>query len=187
MPPPLPPSQLGFAFGPRPPIQVELFLDFVCPFSTKMWTTVVNEVLPKVGEKVTVVVHQVVQPWHPTGTMVHEVALAVKEAAPTLYVAFVSKFCEEYAKGRFKDEDAWHKTRAQIYEELIEIATSVGVDSKRISPLVALKPEGGNAGNAMTQHVKVRRLPWRGEVPASQVGAARRSGPPSTTGRAAST
>jgi len=97
-------------------VQIELFLDLICPFSGKMWNTV-QEALPRLDNRITVVVHQVVQPWHPQGTMVHEAALAVKRVAPEAYATYVSKVCAAYAAGRFTDETTWHMTRAQVYED----------------------------------------------------------------------
>ena len=64
MGPPLLPTQAGFALlAARPAVQVEMFLDLICPFSTKMFKTVYTEVLPKLaGKDITFVVQQVPQP-----------------------------------------------------------------------------------------------------------------------------
>ena len=60
MPPPLPPSHCGTPLSPKgKDIVVELFLDLVCPFSSKMYKVVFDEVLAAFGDKVTFVVHQV--------------------------------------------------------------------------------------------------------------------------------
>ena len=62
MPPPLPPSHCGTPLSPKgKDIVVELFLDLVCPFSSKMYKVVFDEVLAAFGDKVSFVVHQV---WH---------------------------------------------------------------------------------------------------------------------------
>ena len=63
MGPPLMPTQAGFALlAARPAVQVELFLDLICPFSCKMYQTVANDVLPALrqsGTPVSFVVQQV--------------------------------------------------------------------------------------------------------------------------------
>ena len=43
-------------------VTIECFLDLICPFSRKMWAAVTKEVVPKFGDRVCFVVHQVVQP-----------------------------------------------------------------------------------------------------------------------------
>jgi len=164
MGPPLPPTQAGGAIvgaGGRAQVQVELFLDLVCPFSGKMWA-VVQQALPRFDPRVTVVLHQVVQPWHPQGTMVHEAALAVKRVAPEAYADYVSAVVTSFAAGRFTDEATWGSTRADIYDELLSIlgdhAALQAVDADAVAALLK-QPEGGggirgNGGNAMTQEIK---------------------------------
>ena len=164
MGPPLPPTQAGGAIvsaGGRTQVQIELFLDLVCPFSGKMWA-VVQQALPRFDPRVTVVLHQVVQPWHPQGTMVHEAALAVKRVAPEAYADYVSAVVTAFAAGRFTDEAAWGSTRAEIYDELLSIigdhAALQAVDADAVAALLK-QPEGGgsirgNGGNGMTQEIK---------------------------------
>ena len=127
---------------PAAPIRVELYLDLICPFSRKMWAAVVEGKLnEKAGDKVCFIVNQVPQPWHPQGTYVHEAALAVKQAAPDKYFAFCTAVYAAFDAGRFKDDTTWDLSRAQIYEELLVIASANGVlatphsvSSSRIRP-----------------------------------------------------
>ena len=104
MPPPLPPTQVGVALvNTRPDVNIELFLDLICPFSKKMFCTLYEAVLPKLaGKPVTMVINQVVQPWHPQGTYVHEAALAVKQVAPTAYPAYLKAIFDAFDAGKFK-------------------------------------------------------------------------------------
>lgn len=140
---------------PAAPIRVELYLDLICPFSRKMWAAVVEGKLnEKAGDKVCFIVNQVPQPWHPQGTYVHEAALAVKQAAPDKYFAFCTAVYAAFDAGRFKDDTTWDLSRAQIYEELLVIASANGVDRATVEPLLARSPEGGNSGNQMTQVIK---------------------------------
>jgi hypothetical protein len=96
------------------------------------------------------VIHQVVQPWHPQGTYVHEAALAVKLIAPEAYLPFISKVYAAHEKGQFKDNTVWNKSRQQIYDELVAIAESCGV--KGIDQKLKMKETG--ECNEMTQHIK---------------------------------
>ena len=161
MGPPLCPSQAGFALcaaSARTPIQIELFLDLICPFSCKMFNTVYNDVLPKIDQsKVSFVVQQVPQPWHPQGTYVHEAALAVKATAPTAYPTYVKAVYDSFSAGFFKDDTTIDKTRNQIYADLLALLSTTdvlrGVDADAVKAQLALTGEG-NAGTAMTQHIK---------------------------------
>jgi protein-disulfide isomerase len=99
------PTQAGFALSAaaRAPIQVELFLDLVCPFSRKMFKTVHSEVIPSLkDDSISFVLQQVPQPWHPQGTYVHEAALAVKEVSPSLYPAFVDAVYDAFDAGKVR-------------------------------------------------------------------------------------
>eukprot|EP00966_Prymnesium_polylepis_P134034 3098105-Prymnesium_polylepis.1 len=131
MPPPLNPVQAGFSPSERQPMQVELFLDLICPFSRKMFAAVFEsgKVYQQPGADgappwlaaghhhplgvTSFVLHQVPQPWHPQGTYVHEAALAVKHVAPDKYLAFCAAVYKAYDAGKFQDKDTWDKSRAQ--------------------------------------------------------------------------
>ena len=109
MGPPLLPTQAGFALSAaRPAIQIEMFHDLVCPFSCKMYRTVFEQVVPKLGEDklkdISFVLQQVPQPWHPHGTWVHEAALAVKAVKPEAYPAYVNEVFKAFEAGQFKDD-----------------------------------------------------------------------------------
>ena len=66
------------------------------------------------SESVSFVIHQVIQPWHPQGTYVHEAALAVKALESSAYLRFISAVYKAFDEGRFKDADTWNKSRAQV-------------------------------------------------------------------------
>lgn len=92
-----------------------------------MYKAVYDGVLASAGSKVSFILHQVPQPWHPQGSFVHEAALAVKEVQPDAYPAYVRAIFGAYDTGKFQDTDTWTKSRAQIYEELLDILPD-GVD-----------------------------------------------------------
>jgi hypothetical protein len=53
---------------------LELYLDYVCPYSAKMFNTVYTSVFPlikqKYASKVQIIFRQQIQPWHPSSTLV---------------------------------------------------------------------------------------------------------------------
>ncbi|CAJ1930917.1 unnamed protein product [Cylindrotheca closterium] len=155
MGPPLPPESCGTTLTKTAPqkIQIECFVDLICPFSAKLFNTLYDKVIPSLDEDITVTIHQVVQPWHPQGTMVHEAAFAVREVSPEHYAPYVSALYAAYTGGKFKDDDVWNKTRAQIYEELLELVPE-GVDKSAVKAKLMMAEGGGNAGNEMTKHIK---------------------------------
>ena len=157
MGPPLAPSTIGHVFGgsAAAPIRVELFLDLICPFSSKMWKAVHDGKVPgTTGDNVCFIINQVPQPWHGQGCFVHEAALAVKEADPALYPAYVTAVFNAYDAGKFKDDTTWEMSRSAIYSDLLDIAASVGIDRAKVASLLAMKPGGGNSGNSVTQAMK---------------------------------
>jgi hypothetical protein len=71
---------------------IELYLDYVCPFSHKMFNTVYGSVFPLVREKyaskVQILFRQQIQPWHPSSTLVHEAGVAVLKLEPNKFWDF---------------------------------------------------------------------------------------------------
>jgi len=71
---------------------LEIYLDYVCPYSTKMFNMVYNSVLPLLREKyagkIDVVFRQQIQPWHPSSTLVHEAGIAVLQLKPEAFWDF---------------------------------------------------------------------------------------------------
>lgn len=60
---------------------LELYLDYVCPYSLKMYNTVYSSVIPLIRQKyaseVQIIFRQQIQPWHPSSTLTHEAGVAV--------------------------------------------------------------------------------------------------------------
>ena len=82
MPPPIPSAPIGTLMlkTAAPSLVIETFHDFCCPFSKKMFVTLM-EVMPALkeqGKPVDLLFQCVPQPWHAQSSYMHEVALAVK-------------------------------------------------------------------------------------------------------------
>lgn len=144
---------------------LELYLDYVCPFSAKQFKTFVTDVAPKIrsnpklGPKLQVIFRQQVQPWHPSSTLVHEAALAVQKLAP-------GKFWQ-FSEALFNDQKAYfdvnvvNETRNETYKRLAKLgASSAGVNEDELYKLLAIPDKAGedgslNSGNGVTNDLKV--------------------------------
>ncbi|KAI0474632.1 thioredoxin-like protein [Xylaria cf. heliscus] len=154
------------ATGAVPPAlhTLELFLDYVCPFSARQFNTIYHVVAPLIRSNpawagsVQFILRQQIQPWHPSSTLAHEAAVAVLQAAPDKYWAF--------SDALFRDQKAYFdvsvvgETRNQTYRRLAVLAASVGVDEAAIYDRLVIpdKPaeDGGlNIGNKVTNDIKV--------------------------------
>ena len=162
MTPPLPPKPLGTYltdYPSNPPtIEVQCYLDLVCPFSCKMYQTLYEEVLPaiKTDQRIAIKIYHVVQPWHPQSTLVHEAALAAKKVHNTTdqYLRYLLWICKKFLEeGKFTDADTWKKSRDEIYTELI---AGIPNTTSKVRMKTEVAPNGtiGNHGNDMTQYIK---------------------------------
>ncbi|KAN0093940.1 hypothetical protein V8E51_017124 [Hyaloscypha variabilis] len=141
---------------------LELYLDYVCPFSQKMFNTVYSSVIPlikqKYASKVQILFRQQIQPWHPSSTLVHEAGVAVLKLEPGKFWDF-SKLLFDDAKS-FYDVNVVNETRNQTYERLSKIGAKVGISEQKMFDLLKIsdKPaEDGslNTGNGVTNELKV--------------------------------
>ncbi|KAI2603776.1 uncharacterized protein GGS25DRAFT_505419 [Hypoxylon fragiforme] len=144
---------------------LELFLDYVCPFSAKQFSTVYHTVVPlikanpKWASSLQIIFRQQVQPWHPSSTLVHEAGLAVLQVAPDKYWLFSDALFKDQQS--YFDEAVVHEPRNETYKRLAKLAASVGVDEKKVFDLLVISdkvPEGGypNFGNKVTNDLKVQ-------------------------------
>lgn len=141
---------------------VELYLDYVCPFSAKMFNTVYDSVLPNVSKKypskVQFLFRQQIQPWHPSSTLCHEAGAAVLRLSPDKFWPF-SKALFEHQKDFF-DVNVVNETRNDTYKRLAKVAAGAGVDEGKVYSLLEIPERSGegeslNAGNQVTGDVKL--------------------------------
>ncbi|KAK9243658.1 hypothetical protein V1506DRAFT_543792 [Lipomyces tetrasporus] len=145
------------------PHVVDLYLDYVCPYSGRLFGTVYNSLLKELEKQYppgafTFVFRQVVQPWHPSSTLVHEVALAVEKLAPGKFWEFSNVLFKHATE--YYDTAVYYENRAQTYERLANLASeSVGVNKDEILKLVTVPPSedgaGHNIGNDITVDLKL--------------------------------
>ncbi|KAL8707438.1 MAG: hypothetical protein Q9220_007526 [cf. Caloplaca sp. 1 TL-2023] len=165
----LAPKFAGQAFSadisPKTVHTLELFLDYVCPYSAKMFLTLSSSILPtllptKYPQKLQFIFRQQIQPWHPSSTLCHEAGAAVLRLAPQKFWEF-SKLLFERQK-EFFDVSVVKETRNETYRRLAKLAGGVvGVErEEEVYGLLEIsdKPgeDGGlNSGNGVTDDVKV--------------------------------
>ncbi|CAL3972419.1 unnamed protein product [Diplocarpon coronariae] len=162
---------------------LELYLDYVCPFSQKLYNTVYTSVFPlikqKYASKVQILFRQQVQPWHPSSTLVHEAGVAVLKLQPNkffdfskvvapliLAVSMIECILIDPMQALFDESKSFYdvnvvnETRNKTYERLAKIGGKVGVDEKKLYELlyVSDKPSADgslNSGNGVTNELKV--------------------------------
>src|SRR5271154_6472128 len=88
-------SVSGPYLTPLPPTAIDTCrdLDYVCPFSAKMFKTIQHSVRPLIEKRYTnpgvrIIFRQQIQPWHPSSTLTHEAGVAVLRTAPSQFWAF---------------------------------------------------------------------------------------------------
>jgi protein-disulfide isomerase len=145
------------------PHTLEIYLDYVCPFSAKIFKTLDELVIPLLQKSfrepgVRIIFRQQIQPWHPSSTLVHEAGVAVSRLAPGKFWEF-SKVLFEHQKEYF-DVNVVHEPRNETYKRLAKLAGGIdGIDEHKILELLVVsdKPDndgGLNIGNKVTDDLK---------------------------------
>ncbi|KAF9915222.1 hypothetical protein BX616_006628 [Lobosporangium transversale] len=145
---------------------LEFYLDYVCPFSAKIWNQVYHNVLPWLEKEhpgqVQLIVRNQIQPWHPASTLTAEAALAVEKIDPLQFA--------EYSNALFNNQKAYfdeivvNETRSEQYKTLAALAISTLQSSSSITEeallqLLHITPvqtlaQATNTGNSVTNDLK---------------------------------
>jgi len=142
------------------PHTLEMYLDYVCPFSAKMFNTFYTlkpMIAQRYGSRLRVIFRQHIQPWHPSSTLTHEAGAAILRVAPEKFWDYSAALFKLQAD--FFDISVVHETRNETYERLANIAGTVGVDEKKVLDLLTISETPGddgqlNAGNQVTNDIK---------------------------------
>ncbi|KAF9911800.1 hypothetical protein EC991_002102 [Linnemannia zychae] len=161
----LPPQFSGHRISGKADAQhtLELYLDYVCPFSAKIWKQVYDNVLPWLEKshpgKVQVIFRNQIQPWHPSSTLVAEAALAVEQIEPSQFASYSNALFINQKS--YFDEAVVDKTRTEQYKSLSALAntTSSSLSSDKVLALLQIAPvasaaEATNQGNKITNDLK---------------------------------
>ncbi|CAD6890535.1 unnamed protein product [Tilletia controversa] len=154
------------------PNTLELWLDYLCPFSAKQLLGVEKHLFPlifndgaKYLDRVRLVIRPTPQPWHGSSTYLHEAALASISLGTTsekiddqddnpFWLASIALMQNQT---KFFDVPAKNKTAAQIRDELAAIVRAAVHDTKDAEDEVRslIEPQGdGNAGSEMVADLK---------------------------------
>ena len=156
----IPGRQLGFTLGGRvgAETKLEVFVDFTCPFSQRIFRRLREEVKPYYGPKLDVVIMPFSQPWHPSSAMVHEcfhsacMSVSPDKSEDILSATF------DFALEKYNDVDAMDKSRKQVHLECADLYAALGVPKETFLENLALPPEdkreNKNPGVPATRLVK---------------------------------
>ncbi|EED15994.1 conserved hypothetical protein [Talaromyces stipitatus ATCC 10500] len=159
LPPKFKGQKLAAANIDNTPHTIELYLDYVCPFSAKLFNTFYTSVKPIIAKRyssnVQVIFKQQIQPWHPSSTLVHEAGAAVLKIAPEKFWEFSQALFN--SQKEYFDEKVVNETRNETYKRLAALAATVGVDEKKVFDLLIIKEadEAANKGNGVTNDMKL--------------------------------
>ncbi|PSK60849.1 hypothetical protein B9Z65_999 [Elsinoe australis] len=155
-------QKLVAGLTPKTVHTLELYLDYVCPFSKKMFDTVYTSVAPLVEQKykgkVQIIFRQQVQPWHPSSTLVHEAGVAVLQTNPDKFWDFSKALFDKQAD--YFDVNVVNETRNSTYKRLSKLAAGVGLDEGKIYKQLEISDKPGedgslNTGNGTTNDLKL--------------------------------
>jgi len=144
---------------PNAPHTLDIFLDYVCPYSAKMSQTIDTVLKPLLGTggkydgKVKVVFRPQVQPWHSASTLVHEAGLAVLRVSPENFWFFsLALFAKQ---NEYFDIPTSTLTPIQIRENLAQLASQI-IPVEQVSEFKELLKLNGspNGGIAVTEDLK---------------------------------
>ncbi|KAJ7784147.1 hypothetical protein B0H16DRAFT_1491464 [Mycena metata] len=143
------------------PHTLDIFLDYVCPFSAKLALAIDSVLVPLLGQngkyhgKVKAIFRPQVQPWHASSTFVHEAGLAVARVSPASFWPFSLALFKR--QGEYFDIPTSTLTPLQIREKLAALAGEVIPPNLNavagFSDLLALKGSP-NGGTAVTDDLK---------------------------------
>ncbi|KAF2099413.1 hypothetical protein NA57DRAFT_38454 [Rhizodiscina lignyota] len=150
-------------FTPKAVHTLEIYLDYVCPYSKKMfntlYTSVFDTIRSKYSDNLQIIFRQQIQPWHPSSTLTHEAGAAVLRLAPDKFYDFSQALFA--AQDDFFDVNVVNETRNNTYKRLAKVAAaSTGLKESEVYGLLEIpdkpSPEGWlNLGNKVTDDVKV--------------------------------
>lgn len=142
---------------------IEVFLDYNCPFSGKIFKKIQDELIPLIKkknleEKYNLIFINVVQPWHGfQSSILHDVSFAVGKVEPELFWKFSRVLFDNIEK--FYDSEVFDLTRRQVTEKVIKLAVdNLKIDEKKLWDYLDIKrnedDSPSNFGNAVAKDNK---------------------------------
>ncbi|GJD06043.1 hypothetical protein Gasu2_04830 [Galdieria sulphuraria] len=150
--PPLPERKLGFSFGSfSAPIELQVFLDYCCPFSRIAYLKLVDSIIPAFNNQVLFVFQNQIQPWHPQSALMHEASLAVGLIAKEKFFDY-SRLLFEH-QDEFFDQNCYDKSRRELYGDLANLASKIHIPEDKMLNLLHIRGTG-NDGNQVQSLMK---------------------------------
>ncbi|KAJ6560182.1 hypothetical protein B0H19DRAFT_1146726 [Mycena capillaripes] len=141
------------------PHTLDIFLDYVCPYSAKLSLAIDSVLVPLLGPggkyhgKVKAIFRPQVQPWHGASTFVHEAGLAVARVSPGSFWQF--SFTLFKRQGEYSNISTSTLTPLQIREKLAAlVAEVVPVPANAAGNFADLLKSTPNGVNAVTDDLK---------------------------------
>ncbi|CDK24456.1 unnamed protein product [Kuraishia capsulata CBS 1993] len=141
--------------NPTNPISVQLYLDYACPFSAKIFKKIDTELIPKLESKHRDAIQfeflNVIQPWHPTSAIIHEVAIGYAKVYPENFWKYSAVLFDNTPN--FYDVPMYDLSRKEITQKLINLAVDkLGADEAKLWEV--LKIHEDNSGTDVTKDLK---------------------------------
>lgn len=153
---------------------VNLYLDYNCPFSAKLFLKLKASVIPKLQEshpnKFQFVFVNVVQPWHPNSNLLHEFSLAVAKLLRegSNDKVDTNKTFWDFSEVIFENKESFYDTanvdlnRNEIYSQIADLVfdkLSLPFSKEEVLDQLTIKSETqkerqSNSGNGATTDLK---------------------------------
>eukprot|EP00158_Paraphelidium_tribonemae_P009042 Partr_v1_DN28753_c0_g1_i4_m63126 putative Conserved hypothetical protein len=148
---------------PTATVTLDIFLDYVCPYSARAFNRIHTEVIPHFlnasktnGKTLQIIFRNQIQPWHPQSPILHEASLAIARLAPSKFWKWSKILFDESSE--FYDVHTVNLSRFQIVEKLAALASSNDiVPAQDLLELLRVeRTESGamNEGNSITDDLK---------------------------------
>eukprot|EP00798_Chlamydomonas_sp_ICE-L_P027480 gene27480-4786_t len=126
---------------PASELQCEIFVDFTCPYSRKMFGAL-RSLMPEYPQ-ICFVFHNVIQPWHHQSLWLHETTFAVKMLKPEKLFDFWVALYE--VAPNYYDGEIYDLTRAQFYDKMADLAASVCTEDGKAGDVAQFKAQPGGS------------------------------------------
>ncbi|CAI5759292.1 unnamed protein product [Candida verbasci] len=153
-----------------PPHIVNLYVDYNCPFSAKLFLKFYGKILPELQskhpDKFQFVYVNVVQPWHPNSVLLNEFSLVYAKLLRELKEGddLVTPFWD-FSKVLYENKEEFYDnsniklTRNEIYEQIYDVVskhTELKFEKDKILNELQIKVGGepDNAGNGASADIK---------------------------------
>ncbi|KAF9509612.1 hypothetical protein BS47DRAFT_1377581 [Hydnum rufescens UP504] len=129
--------------SPTAPHTLEFWLDYVCPFSAKLFINALDPIIkPAVTnedghlkDRVKVIIRLQVQPWHASSTLTHEAAIAVGRVAPESFWDYTLLLLKRQTE--FFDRAVADLTPTEIRKKLVALAGEVpSIDKSKLPTIL---------------------------------------------------